>query len=128
MRQSRLPCLIGRLKCFQPRNFTTGERKIFGSWKSRPAPLIDQSLLRVKAFFKDQVDVVKNEADSSVELSINLRSRVVLPGSNLAGQEYQALTFADPIKKGSVSFLKNRNGVRETRIRIMLKGLSRKPK
>jgi hypothetical protein len=71
--------VIGHLNYFQPRNFDTGERKIFGCWKSRPAPLIDQTLLQVKAFFKDQVDVVKNEADSSVELSINLRSRVVLP-------------------------------------------------
>jgi hypothetical protein len=66
---------------FSPAIFTTGERKIFGSWKSRPASLINQTLLHVKAFFKDQVDVVKNEADSSVELSINLRSRG-LAGSN----------------------------------------------
>jgi hypothetical protein len=73
--------VIGHRNYFQPGNFDTGERKIFGCWKSRPAPLIDQTFLQLKAFFKDQVDVVKNEVDSSVELSINLRSRG-LAGSN----------------------------------------------
>ena len=54
-------------------------------------------------------------------LSISSERQGGLAGPNLAGQDDEALAFADPTRKGSVGLLKNRNGVKETRIKVMLK-------
>jgi hypothetical protein len=53
--------------------------KDFRILEKSSVPLIDQSLLRVREFFKGQVDVVKNEADSSLEFIHSSAESVVLP-------------------------------------------------
>ena len=56
-------------------------------------------------------------------LSISSAKQGGLAGSNLAGKDYQALAFADPVKKGSVGLLVNRIGVKETWVRGNIKVL-----
>lgn len=56
-------------------------------------------------------------------LSISFERQHGLAGSNLADQDYQALAYADPVKKGSVGLLVNSVGVKEAWVRGKIEGL-----